>query len=203
MPFPRLRAAALLAPALLLLTGCAPAGAPEAPLAPAGPLTVERAADIDARGENDRWTFFSLRAGAVVPPEDSASTRWDLAFRATTIRVNGGASGPGDGAVALLQDTSFAAVTAAPPDPYFATDQDGRTAIPTGAGNGWYDYDMATLVVEPRPAVLVVRTADGRYGKVRIRSYYLGAPERVDPQDGFRYYTFDYVFQPDGSRRLE
>jgi hypothetical protein len=199
MPLPL---GAPLALALILLAGCAPAA--PAPLAPAGPLPVQRAADVDARGEDGRWTLYSLRENAVVPAEDSASTRWDLAFRATAIRVNGGASGPGDGAVVILPDTAFAAVTSAPDDSLFAIDEDGgRTAIPAGAGRGWYDYDMATGVIEPRPAVLVVRTADGRFARVRIRSYYRGAPERVDPQHGFRFYTFDYVFQPDGSRRLE
>jgi hypothetical protein len=164
--------------------------------------------DLDARAEDGHFTFYSLRENRTVPPADSASTDWDLAFNSTTILVNGGASGPGMGGAVVLQDTAFAAVTEAPPADSFAVDRGTErteTAIPGGAGNGWYDYDFATGIVEPRPAVLVIRTADGRYAKVDIESYYRGAPpaEELDPEEGFRYYTFRYLFQPDGSRQLQ
>lgn len=53
--------------------------------------------------------------------------------------------------------------------------------------------------------VVAVRAADGRYAKVEILSYYRGAPEpdALDPRQGFGFYTFRYLFQPDGSRRLQ
>ena len=52
--------------------------------------------------------------------------------------------------------------------------------------------------------VLVIRTADGTYAKVRILSYYKGAPETPDvATDEARYYTFEFRHQPDGSRVLE
>jgi hypothetical protein len=169
---------------------------------------VVRVEDLDARAEDGHYTFFSLRENRIVPPADSASTGWDLAFNATTILVNGGPSGPGMGGAVVLQDTAFAAVTEAPSAEAFAVDRGTErteTAIPGGAGNGWYDYDFATGIVEPRPAVLVIRTADGRYAKVDIESYYRGAPsaEELDPEEGFRFYTFRYLFQPDGSRQLQ
>jgi hypothetical protein len=175
---------------------------------PAAPPTVVTVEDLDARGEDEHFTFYSLRENRLVPTADSASTEWDLAFKSTTILVNGGASGPGMGAAAVLEDTSFAAVTEAPPADSFAVDRGTdrmETAIPGGAGNGWYDYDFASGVVSPRPAVLVVRTADGRYAKVEIESYYRGAPapEELDPEEGFRYYTFRYLLQPDGSRSFD
>lgn len=172
--------------------------------APPPVVTVE---DLDARGEDEHFTFYSLRENRIVPVADSASTEWDLAFKSTTILVNGGRSGPGMGGAVVLEDTSFAAVTEAPPADSFAVDRGtarAETAIPGGAGNGWYAYDFATGVVSPRPVVLAVRTADGRYAKVAIESYYRGAPapEALDPEEGFRYYTFRYLFQPDGSRSL-
>ena len=143
-----------------------------------------------------------------MPAADSASTAWDLAFRGTTILVNGGASGPGDGAAAVLADTTFEAVSEAPPDDAFVTDrgvENDETAIPGGSGNGWYDYDFVTGVVSPRPVVIALRTADGRYAKMEVLSYYRGAPEpdALDPAEGFRTYTFRYLFQPDGSRQLD
>lgn len=148
------------------------------------------------------FTFFSLRTGEVVPNADSASTAWDLAFRGTEIRVNGGTSGPGNGA-ALVWTGAFEDLAEAPADGYAIDDADGN-AIPTGSGNGWYNYAPQTNLISPIPGrVLVVKTADGRYAKVRIVSYYRGAPETPDPAtDEARYYTFDYVFQPDGSRTL-
>lgn len=185
----------------LLLAGClASRSAP-----PPSAVAVE---DLDARAEDGHYTFFSLRENSLVPVADSASTEWDLAFNATTILVNGGASGPGMGGAVVLDDTSFAAVTEAPPPEAFAVDQGTErteTAIPGGAGNGWYDYNFATGIVAPRPAVLVVRTADGRFAKVEIESYYRGAPpaDELNPEEGFRYYTFRYLFQPDGSRQLQ
>jgi hypothetical protein len=175
---------------------------------PSPPPAVVTVEDLDARGEDGSFAFYSLRVGRLVPTADSASTTWDLAFRTTTILVNGGASGPGMGGVIVLEDTTFAAVTAAPPADSFAVDRGtGRaeTAIPGGGGNGWYAYDFATGIVSPRPAVLVVRTADGRYAKVQIESYYEGAPapDEIAPDEGFRYYTFRYLFQPDGSRSFD
>ncbi len=180
--------------------GCAPRSVPTADLEPA----VQRVEDLDATGEGDHFTFFSLRTGEPVPAADSASAAWDLALRSTTILVNGGAVGPGEGGALVLQDTTFEAVTAVPAGAAFAVDRGtvrGETAIPTGAGNGWYDYDFVSGVVSPRPAVLVVRTADGRYAKVAIESYYRGAPDAdaLDPEEGFRYYTFRYAFLPEGS----
>lgn len=184
---------------LLTFSGCI------APPTLKAPLTPALVRDLDARGEDGHFTFYSLREDRIIPVADSASTEWDLAFRSTTILVNGGAVGPGEGGALVLADTTFEAVVEAPEGPY-AIDtgiDKNETAIPGGAGNGWYAYDFTSMVVSPRPAVLAVKTADGRYAKVEILSYYLGAPEEVDPEEGFRYYTFRYLFQPDGTRSFE
>ena len=150
----------------------------------------------------DVFTFFSLRTGEIVPNVDSASTAWDLGFKGTTILLNGGTSGPGDGAAQVVAG-SFEEMTEAPADGYVADTEDGN-AVPTGSGNGWYNYNPPLNLITPIPGrVLVIKTADGRYAKVRILNYYEGAPDSPDPnQDTARYYTFEYVFQPDGSRAL-
>lgn len=195
---PRLLALSL----VLLVPGCASIVPPPDP-----PLVPALVRDLDARGEGGHFTFYSLREDRVIPLADSASTAWDLAFRGTTILVNGGASGPGEGAAAVLRDTTFEAVTEAPPPEAYAADrgvENDETAVPGGAGNGWYDYDFVSGVVSPRPVVIAVRTADGRFAKVEVQSYYRGAPEpdALDPAEGLRYYTFRYLLQPDGSRQL-
>ncbi len=165
-----------------------------------------------------RYTFFSLRTGEIVlrydDPDrsDSASTAWDLAFQGTNILINGGTSGPGQGGAVVLE-VPFDEVTEAPADDQFRVDGEDacpngvQRAICPGSGNGWYNYDPATHIVTPIPGrTIVVRTADGRYAKMRILSYYKGAPDpgAIDREaNPARYYTFEYVFQPDGSRRLQ
>ena len=42
-----------------------------------------------------RYTFYSLETNKIVPASDSASNKWDLAFKGTTIATNSGNSGPG------------------------------------------------------------------------------------------------------------
>lgn len=74
----------------------------------------------------------------------------------------------------------------------FRIDEEGDPAIAGGSGAGWYNYNPQTHAVTPIPGrTLVVRTADGRYAKVRILSYYKDAPEDVEGAES-RYYTFEY-----------
>jgi HmuY protein len=141
-------------------------------------------------------TYFSLRTNAVVT--DSASTDWDLALQGTTVFVNGGTSGPGQGAAQIFEGT-MEELAAAPAGGY-VEDSDTGMAIPGGSGSGWYNYNPANNVIAPIPGrVIVLRTADGRYAKLRILSYYRGSPTEVTAESESRYYTFEHVFQPDGT----
>lgn len=145
------------------------------------------------------FTFFSLRENRIVPRADSATAEWDLAFRTTGILTNGGTSGPGDGG-ALIINLPFEEVREAPADSELRVDAEGDPAIPGIPGVGWYNYNQQTHIITPIPGrTIVVRTADGRYAKLRILSYYKDAPEEIGDAEP-RYYTFEYVFQPDGSR---
>ncbi len=141
----------------------------------------------------NRFTLFSLRDNSIVlsysEPDraDSASTAWDIGFRGTTLIANGGDSGPGDGGIQVLEG-AFEEITQAPTSGYDDTN------------DGWYSYDMNTHVMSPTPGrVVMVRTADGRYAKIRIISYYEDAPANPSFMDPARFYTFEYIFQPDGS----
>ena len=70
-------------------------------------------------------------------------------------------------------------------------------AIPTGSGNGWYNYNPTTHVISPIAGkVIIVKTNDGKYAKVEILSYYKDAPENPTQESEYRYYTFNYVYQP-------
>ena len=153
------------------------------------------------------FTRFSFESGGVTDSE----TDWDIAFRGTTIAVNGGvATGTNDeperngNAGAALVSGIFEDITSAE-GLTFIQDADGAFAIPTGSDQGWYNYNFMTNVVSPIPGVvLVFRTHDGRFAKVEILSYYENAPANPDGfADASRYYTFRYVFNPnDGETRL-
>ncbi len=159
-------------------------------------------------GTTGHFTLFSLRDNAIISSgdnfsaADSASSKWDIGFRGTTIIINGGVSGPGNGGVILVEGV-FEELQEAPATGY-EVDSSEKYAIPSGSGNGWYNYNPQLMVLSPIPGrFLVIRTADGKYAKLKILSYYKGAPDPVDPfSDPERYYTFEYVLQPDGSRTL-
>ncbi|MEN7549902.1 HmuY family protein [Rapidithrix thailandica] len=177
-------------------------------------LEVKAAKDIPANleeGGTPKFTYYSLRTGEIVNESAANSKQWDLAFSGTKILVNGGASGPGEGAALILEGELFDEVEEAPAEGYT---QDGEEvlAIPAGSGNGWYKYTggeppiHAILPIVGR--VIVLKTGDGKYAKVEIISYYKGNPdtsteEFADPEkrEG-RYYTFNYVLQTDGSRNF-
>lgn len=177
---------------------------------------------------NNLFTLFDLDTGevvlsssetdATVRAADSTGTAWDLGFRGTTIIVNGGTSGPGAGMAQILTE-AFADVTDAPATGYVADGANpncpavvtpGGTfpgtpyAICNGSDSGWYNYTSATNLVVPIPGrTIVLTTGDGDYAKVRILSYYRGSPNPPDATAPSRYFTFEYVVQPDGSRGFE
>lgn len=146
------------------------------------------------------FTRFSFDTGTVT----TSDTDWDIAFRGTTIAVNGGTvTGTADeperngNAGAVIVTGTFASVTTAD-GLTFSQDGDAAFAIPTGSDNGWYNYNFMTNVVSPIPGkVVVFRTRDGRYAKVEFLSYYENAPANPDGfADASRFYTFNYVYNP-------
>ena len=137
--------------------------------------------------------------------ETDSETDWDIAFRATDIIVNGGSSmgtidepnRNGDGGAYIAMGT-MADVTEVDVS-MFAQDSENGYAIISGSGNGWYTYTgPPTFLVTPTAGrILVFKTADGKFAKVEILSYYQGAPDSPDAfTDQSRYYTFNYVYQP-------
>ncbi|MAQ21800.1 MAG: hypothetical protein CMB87_01165 [Flammeovirgaceae bacterium] len=128
---------------------------------------------------------------------------WDVAFRATTILVNGGFSGASDepsrsgmgsGYVTVGNYGSIKSVE----ESLLVQDSETAKAIPTGSGNGWYNYDPQTYLITPIAGrTLVFKTHNGRYAKMEIQSYYKDSPENPN---GFtsegQTYTFNYTYQP-------
>ena len=146
------------------------------------------------------FTKFSFETGEVT----ESTTEWDIAFRGTSIAVNGGeptgtAEEParnGTAGVALVTGTFEEVSTAESLS--FTQDTAGAFAIPSGSGNGWYTYNPDTFTITPIPGrILVIRTHNGKYAKVEILSYYRDAPAQPDAfTDESRVYTFRYVYNP-------
>lgn len=132
-------------------------------------------------------------------------TDWDIAFRGTSIIVNGGVSlGTVDEpnrsgqAAAYIVNGTFESVNEVNPN-LLTQDSESGYAIATGSDNGWYNYSGApSYLITPIPGkVLVFRTRDNFYAKVEILSYYENAPSDPDSSvHSSRFYTFNYIYQP-------
>lgn len=168
---------------------------------PADPPTGRDPNTGDPIGTTDKFTFYSLRENRIVLSHteanraDSAGNKWDLAFKGSTILVNGNGVGGGQGGAQMLE-SAFADVAEAPASGY-AANSFGLDSSPVP----WGTYNFQSMTVFPlADRTIVLRTGDGSgYAKVRIVSYYKGAPEVPNPfQDSERYFTFEFVLQPDG-----
>lgn len=163
------------------------------------PLETIIASNINANYSH--YQYFSFTLGDTVPFADSSTTNWDIAFKGTTVILNSGTSGTGNAGV-IIYDTLFSEVLEAPSSGY-AQDNTTAKAIPTGSGNGWYNY--ASFLITPIAGrVFVIRTAENKYVKMEFISYYKDAPTTPDAfTDVSRYYTIRYIYQPDGTRNLQ
>ena len=144
------------------------------------------------------YTKFSFSTGSVVDGDD-----WDVAFRSTSIIVNGGVASDslqptrtGNAAVYLIDGIMDDIITI---DTLLLM-QDGitSTAIIDDFGQmqmGWCVYDHTTNIISPIAGkILVFRTHDNKYAKVEILNFYDAAFTNI--YGGF--YTFNYVYQSDG-----
>lgn len=147
----------------------------------------------------NEYVYFDFSSGTTV--EKTAD--WDIAFKGTSIIVNGGVNGNGNVSATVMAST-FADLTDAPAADQFKQDSELATAIPSGSGNGWYDYNPLNHLITPIAGrVIVVKTTEGNYAKVEILSYYENAPANPDPavdkQDTF---TFNYAYQKNGTTKF-
>lgn len=128
---------------------------------------------------------------------------WDVAFRGTTIIVNGGASSQADhpdrlgNAAVYIIDGTLDDITSVDTSLLM---QDGTTSTAIiddfgFTGMGWCTYNQSTHVITPIPGkVLVFRTHDNQYAKVEILNFY--DTPMTSPYGGF--YTFNYVYKKGG-----
>jgi hypothetical protein len=149
---------------------------PEPEPAPEWPALSPGELDIDA--EDDQvWTYVKLLPA---PTAVSEAEVWDVGFKRTLVRTNGGTSGAGLAGVLELLEVPWGAETA----PTVGYVVDANTPIPGPPGSGsddanqiltrWYDYDGANHRLFPRDTTYAVRTADGAYAQLQFTEYYLG-----------------------------
>ena len=156
------------------------------------------------------WKYFSFANNDTITVTDPAtSTAWDLAFQRYRIKTNGGASGNGSGSAGNSYkkgQAGFDALTIVPDTTTFAPDISISIAVQQGYANyvvnptlyTWFALEFApqgTQIV-PSDYIYIVKTGNGKYAKVWIKSYYSAT-------NLSGYVTFQYKYQPDGSKILE
>jgi len=151
-----------------------------------------------------------------LPETDQKSYAWDVGFTSvynSYMTMNNGSAedtpgygGPGRGAIIVL-DAPFDEVDEAPADEAFNTFMSGQTDVgwedfPPGY-KGWYFYSLQSHIMSPITGItIVVRTAEGKYAKLEMRSLYLGTPENPTVNTPAPYFNFRYYLQEDGGRNL-
>ncbi len=144
--------------------------------------TIDATAGGTAAAADNPYVYLDLMAGTKLDLTDTASltsTAWHVAFKRAGIKLNGGDSGPGQVAAAVVNAATLAEVTTAPgalelddwADPDCALIA-GPTGEPATVMSTWYDYDDQTHVLTPKAQVWVIRVASGVFRKLRIVTYY-------------------------------
>jgi hypothetical protein len=183
---------------------------------------------LDA-SDYDSYVYFDLASGAVVALTDAEaalSDQWDIAFRRSTIKLNGGTSGPGAVAAAVVADQAdlYDAAGAADASVFLNVTADSElehlTAQYTAPANlvqdelvsqlqgsgaitgtqmdlGWYWYDFTTHVIS-------VNNANGwllRSGEGGSYARFRASALSYDPVNGLDV-TFDFDVQVSGTTQF-
>ncbi|HMP94278.1 MAG TPA: HmuY family protein [Phnomibacter sp.] len=158
---------------------------------------------------NNAYTYYSLREKKIITGADTLTNKWDIAFKQFYIKVNGGTSSTGGNAAAAVVTSTFEDYkTMALPDNELLQDNGATFAINPMPGT-WYTYNSTTFLALPVPGrIFVIRTADGRFAKMEITSFYRNGvtpPATATPVEKALaqfFYQFRFVFQPNGSKQF-
>lgn len=195
----------LLLPAVLCFTGCDD-NKTEAPQ----PDLEIKSVQIDARSYAD-WVYFSFDKGESVtvnPASFSTDLTWDIAFHRNDVRLNCGASGKGAGGALKTTVKTLDGIRTAPASGYVVDAPKSimtRFTLPVPVfedqpANGeinWLNVDTSN----PPPVytlfddVYVIKTAQGKYAKIKFKNYLSDKNETM-------VITLEYAYQADGSTSL-
>ena len=162
--------------------------------------------DVDSSDE-DAWVHLDLtNATQVVPASpNNDPTGWDIAWKRSDIKVNGGVSGSGIVEIYAGLREDWASRTTAPTSDYHTDETDalafetypprengGECSLGVDGDFGWYYYSgfcdkgQGNHHISPREVVYVVRGRDGKHWKLRVLDYYDDAGTSAHP-------TFEYA----------
>lgn len=156
------------------------------------------------------WKYFSFEKNdTIVVADPATSNEWDLAFQRYRIRTNSGKSGNGMGAAANSYkkgQSGFDELKVVSDTSTFVTDNEIQIAVQQGYATyivnpmlyTWFTIEMASqgTQIVPSDYIYIVKTAKGKYAKVWIKSYYSAT-------NVSGYVSFQFKYQPDGSKNLE
>lgn len=158
-------------------------------------------------GYSNDWIYFSFSTGKEVTgiTEKNKTERldWDIAFNVNNMRTNSGKSGKGKGGAIALKETDLSKVATAPTTGYevdkdiYITKDLSTMPPPQMKSTGNQVLAKAITFDGPPPRytieknVFVIKTADGKYAKIKFSSFY-----NKEGKSG--YVSFKYVYQADG-----
>ncbi len=164
---------------ILFLSSCSSDDDDPQPTAPGSVETVEF---LDVKSYTE-WVYFSFEKKSVVTVTDFANDlNWDIAFHRGDVRLNGGKSGKGKGAVVQTAYKNWNDVKEAPKSGYVNDEIGTITTAFTGQGittedqpfsqllSGWLTVDTSN----PPPKytinehIYVVKSAKGNYVKLSL-----------------------------------
>jgi hypothetical protein len=136
---------------------------------------------VDATSDSD-VVYVDLERGEQLSAADADSDTWTLGFRRFFIITNGGFSGPGDAEVVWVEADVWDPAESIPSEGWRIdeADSDDEDSEPDLAFIDWYDYDINTHTLTPKPRTYFVRKA-GRVHQLRVEGYYseAGTPANV------------------------
>jgi hypothetical protein len=157
-----------------------------------GSFRVDASAGGSAAAATQPFVYLDLETAmptkvAVTDVASFDSSAWDIALKRYVIRSNGGSSGTGGVAVALVAAADLDAVATVPAENRFASDDwvgDDCSFLADAIGgpitrfSSWFAVDAGVL--SPTDQVFVVRTRSGGHVALEIETYYAepGAPDK-------------------------
>ena len=151
---------------------------------------------INAR-EGDTVAYFDFSRGGVVEITDKSSLDWDLGFSRVKIISNSGITNlKGKGGILNLGKRDFYSLKEVPEKGYITDTVSGDIiGSRNEAIDRWFNYKWLTHKLTSRGEVYAIRTADGRYAKMRIVDYYCKG-------NISGCITIEYVYQGNGTREF-
>ena len=155
-----------------------------------------------------KFTKFSFSEGDTVNHNN-----WDIAFRGTTLIVNGGEKAHNDqpdrtgNAAVYIAIGTMSEINSVDTNRLLQDNSSGSAILENMmvddlgiSGEGWASYNYQTHIISPIPGrILVFRTHNNKYAKMEILYFYDSLNPDTGNGDIGGYYTFNYVYQSDGT----